>query len=316
MIAFFGMAIYHLSAKIIKRSAGRSSTAAAAYRAGVSILDERTGLTHDFTKKSQVDYCNILLNEHAPERLSDRQALWNHVESIEKRKDAQVAREIEIALPRELSNDKKIELVEQYALDNFVEKGMIADIALHNMNDKNPHAHIMLTTRVVNGEGFGQKNRNWNGKELLQKWRKNWADAVNVALERSGFSDIKISHRSLKDQKIDRKPTKHLGFALARLKKNIDQNKVSIESAIKKFGESIVDKLYPTKADADKAERDQVKQLKAELSAIERQLDQHNKQRLQITQRRVKQQLRAGKVLRQKTQKPRAFKSKNRPDHK
>ena len=141
------MAIYHCSIKIISRVGGRSAVASAAYRSGEKLYNDETGITHDFTRKGGVILCEIMLPPNAPERFSNREVLWNEVQQIEKRSDAQFAREIEVALPAEMSREEQIECVRSFIQDNFVSEGMIADWALHDKGDGNPHAHIMLTLR-------------------------------------------------------------------------------------------------------------------------------------------------------------------------
>ncbi len=212
------MAIYHFSAQIINRSKGRSSVAAAAYRAGQRFEDERTGLSHDYTKKSGIEHTEILAPDNSPEWVNDRAKLWNEVEIAEKRKDAQTAREINVALPRELKKEQQIECVRSFVKDNFVNKGMVADIAIHSNDIENPHAHIMLTMRDITPEGFGKKNREWNDKEQLEQWREKWAEYANKALERSGHTD-RIDHRSLEAQGIDREPQIHVGPHAAAMEK-------------------------------------------------------------------------------------------------
>lgn len=159
------MAIYHLSSQIIKRAKGRSAVAASAYRAGVKLLDERTGLTHDYSRKAGCNEAIILAPEHAPEWMLTRETLWNGVELKESRKDAQVAREIDIALPVELPPHKMKVLVKDYVKTQFVDSGMIADVAYHHLGGHNPHCHIMLTMRDIMGNGFGLKKPRleWQG---------------------------------------------------------------------------------------------------------------------------------------------------------
>ncbi|NJR31728.1 MAG: MobA/MobL family protein [Chamaesiphon sp. CSU_1_12] len=149
------MAIYHLSASIVKRSAGRSVAAAAAYRAGCKIEDLSTGITHDYTRKRGVDYSEIIAPVNGENWTTDRSQLWNRVEQSEKRKDAQLAREITIAIPVELDRASQIKLVREYVRSNYVDRGMIADINLHHLNGENPHAHILLSMRNLrtNPEG-------------------------------------------------------------------------------------------------------------------------------------------------------------------
>jgi hypothetical protein len=208
------VAIYHCSVKTIGRSAGRSATAAAAYRAGIEITDERTGEVHDYTRRGGVLHTEIMAPDHAPEWANDRAQLWNAVEKVERRKDAQLCREVLVALPAELDDAERLELVQGFAREQFVERGMVADIAWHEPDregdQRNHHAHILLTMRDIGADGFGQKNRDWNRRELLQEWREQWQEHANRALERAGRTE-RIDHRSLQAQGIDREATTHLG---------------------------------------------------------------------------------------------------------
>lgn len=170
------MAIYHLSVKIIGRSSGRSAVAAAAYRSGECITNEWDGVTHDFRKKNWVEFTEIMLPDHAPKNFKDRKTLWNAVEAAEKSKSAQLAREFEVALPKELPHERQVELVEQFVKQELVSKGMCVDIAIHNppkTNDRhqpidstgkvthnieemqflNPHAHMLCTMRPLGLDG-------------------------------------------------------------------------------------------------------------------------------------------------------------------
>ncbi len=200
------MAIYHASMKVIGRSSGRSAVASAAYRAGTRLTNERDGITHDYTRKGGVLHAEILGPENTPDWMFDREILWNSVERVERRKDAQLARELEIALPRELSAAARIELVRSYASEQFVLRGMIVDFAIHDGKasdgGEQPHAHIMLTMRELTGDGFGKKQREWNAKDLLKIWREKWAEYANTALEKGGF-DERIDHRTLEAQRAE-----------------------------------------------------------------------------------------------------------------
>ena len=172
------MATYHFSAKIIARSNGRSAVAAAAYRSRSILYDRRRSLTFDYTYRRDLVHSEILLPENAPHRFADRSTLWNEAEAMERRKDAQVAREIEIALPIGLSLEENVHLVRRFARKNFIDQGMIADINVHN-KENNPHAHILLTLRIITTEGFGEKLRQWNGNSILVRWRQEWAKIQN-----------------------------------------------------------------------------------------------------------------------------------------
>jgi MobA/MobL family len=204
------MAIYHFSVQIIGRSSGKSVVAAAAYRAGDILLDKRTGITHNYTRKQGVYETRILLPENAPLWMQDRSQLWNEVERCERQCNSQLAREINMAIPKELSHGQKRSLVFEYVESEFVSWGMIADVALHDLNSENPHAHLLLTQRSVTANGFGNKNREWNQKSVLQSHRSAWAIHANRALEKAGY-ESRIEHRSLKDQGLDRLPQLHLG---------------------------------------------------------------------------------------------------------
>lgn len=200
------MAIYHFDASMISRSKGRSATAAAAYRTAETIKDHRTGEVHDYTRKGGVLHTEIIAPDHAPAWVHDRSSLWNAVEDAERRKDAQVAREVRVALPSELSTEQNADLVRAFVQEQFVARGMIADVALHapgrEGDQRNHHAHIMLTTREVGPEGFGAKNRDWNAKDLLVDWRGSWAEHVNDTLERHDISE-RVDHRTLVAQRAD-----------------------------------------------------------------------------------------------------------------
>ena len=173
------MSIYHCSIKIIGRNGGRSAVSAAAYRAGEKLCSNETGIIHDYTHKGGVIMNEIILPDNAPDRLLDREVLWNEVQQVEKRIDAQFAREVEVALPCELTRDEQIECVRAFIKENFVSKGMIADWALHDKGDGNPHAHIMLTVREINekeGWQIKQKSvfangRDENGKAIYDPLR-------------------------------------------------------------------------------------------------------------------------------------------------
>jgi MobA/MobL family len=223
------MAIFSMRMQVIGRSAGRSATAAAAYRSGEQLTDERTGQVHDYTGKSDIYASEILKPENAPERLCDRATLWNEVEQVEKRKDAQLSREVMVALPVELSHEQKESLIREYVQAEFVSQGMIADIGYHDFDSHNPHAHIMLTMRDVDADGFGKKRRDWNKRAEIERHRRAWAESVNKALEQAGY-DERIDHRSLKAQGIDREPQIHLGAKVLEMEARGIQTRVGDES--------------------------------------------------------------------------------------
>jgi ATP-dependent exoDNAse (exonuclease V) alpha subunit len=208
------MAQYHFAATIVCRSKGQSAVAAAAYRAGACLDDERLGKTFDYTRRHGVLHTEIRTAANAPDWMRDRGTLWNAGEKAERRKDSQVARSLDIALPHELTLDQNVELVRGFVDDQYVRRGMIADFAIHAPARKgdirNIHVHILLTTRQIEGSGFGPKARDWNRKQELEGWREAWAEHANRILERGGFEE-RIDHRSLKDQGIDREATTHVG---------------------------------------------------------------------------------------------------------
>lgn len=238
------MVIYHCSIKIIKRSQGRSAVAAAAYRSGQKLTNEWDGITHDYTKKGGVVHWEILLPAHAPPQFSDRSELWNSVEKSEKIRKAQLAREIEIALPGEIDRHSQIRLVRKYVDDIFVSAGMCADFSIHDKGDGNPHAHIMLTLRPIleNGEwgakcrkeydldGRGQRiplpggefkshrvnTTDWNDPGKVEYWRAQWARYANAMLEFRNLPQ-RVDHRSYLRQGVQQIPTVHMGVAATQM---------------------------------------------------------------------------------------------------
>lgn len=249
------MPIYHCSIKNISRSSGRSAVACAAYRSGEELEDVETGITHDYRKKTGIAFAEIFLCKNAPERFQNREELWNEVEKIEKAADARLAREIEVAIPRELSLEEMKNLVAGYA-KMLTEEGMCVDAAIH-LKVGNPHAHLMCTTRKIKADGtwdqkekkvyaldeFGNKipvidqetreqkigargRRIWkrvtvaandlNAKENVEKWRKMWSEHCNAYLE----PEQQIDHRSYERQgKKDVIPTIHEGYAAREMEK-------------------------------------------------------------------------------------------------
>ncbi|MFA6117407.1 MAG: Ti-type conjugative transfer relaxase TraA [Sphingomonas sp.] len=214
------MAIYHFSAKVISRAAGSSAVASAAYRSASRLHDERLDRNHDFSNKAGVVHSEVMLPDGAPEHLSDREKLWNEVEAAEKRIDAQLAREIEFAIPREMSQEQGIELARDFVRGEFVDRGMIADLNVHwdvgADGMAKPHAHVMLTMREVGEDGFGKKNRDWNRTDLLEKWRERWSEHVNQRLAELDI-DARIDHRSLEAQGIKLEPQHKIGPAASRM---------------------------------------------------------------------------------------------------
>lgn len=212
------MAIYHLSVKPISRSAGRSATAAAAYRSGCEIVDQRTGEVHDYTRKGGVVSADLVLPSGAPEWATDRAALWNAAELAEKRKDACVAREYEVALPAELDADQRRELALEFARELAGTEGCAVDVCIHEPghggDTRNHHAHILRTTRKVEANGFGAKldteQAGRKRKDDIEAVRERWSVLTNEHLERAGHV-ARVDHRTLEAQGIEREPTSHLG---------------------------------------------------------------------------------------------------------
>ncbi|HAW2207539.1 TPA: MobQ family relaxase [Escherichia coli] len=191
------MAIFHLDFKIVKRSEGRSSVAKAAYHARTLITDERTGDTYDYSRRTDLYGHFILAPANAPEHIvKDSTALWNEVERVERQNNGQTSRYFDVAIPAELNNDNKKRLVLEYCQKNFVDKGMIADIAFHDLDSDNPHAHVMLTLKTIGPDGFGKKERSWNDRKMSIFWRESWASMANSYLAAAGSSE-RIDHRSL-----------------------------------------------------------------------------------------------------------------------
>lgn len=208
------MAIYHLTAKIIGRKAGQSSVACAAYRAGEELADTRTGETFRFARSERVAHTQIIAPGDAPTWALDRADLWNQVEARERRKDAQLAREFEVALPRELTLDQQRELVRGWIEAEITPAGAVADLAIHHDKaNQNPHAHILTTMRAVSADGWGaQKLRQWEDRSALAQWRASWAEHTNAALERAGVAD-RVDHRSHADRGLEEEPTQKEGAA-------------------------------------------------------------------------------------------------------
>ena len=251
------MAIFHCNIQIIGRSSGKTATAAAAYRSGTKIVDDEFGKTHDYTRKGGVAFSEILLCANAPSKYSDRQILWNEVQKIEKQKNAQLCREIEVALPIEFSRNEQIEVVREYIKKNFTDKGMIADWSLHDKSDGNPHAHILLTMRPLktNGEwGAKRKDRyalDENGNKIpiidvltnkqkigaggRKMWERisvpttDWNDQTKAEEWRKSWADIcnehlkgqaHIDHRSYARQGKKQLPTIHEGYVARKIAKS------------------------------------------------------------------------------------------------
>ncbi|MCS0504327.1 Ti-type conjugative transfer relaxase TraA [Ancylobacter mangrovi] len=214
------MAIYHFHVKVIGRKAGSSAVASAAYRSASRLRDARIDRVQDFSAKRGVVHSEVLLPDGAPEAWSDRERLWNDVEAFELRKDAQLAREVEFALPREMSQAQGIALARDFVQAEFVDLGMVADLNVHwDMGEDGmakPHAHVMLTMRSVDEEGFGSKVREWNANEMVARWRERWAALANERLAELDI-DARIDHRSFEAQGIALEPQSQIGAPAQRI---------------------------------------------------------------------------------------------------
>ncbi|MDE7549072.1 MobQ family relaxase [Acetobacter fabarum] len=219
------MAIYHLSVKSISRSAGRSVVAAAAYRAGQELTDERQGLTHDYTRKQGVEDTFIVAPDGA-DWAQDRNALWNAAEAAEKRKDAKTGREYELALPAELDASARKELARDFARELVKRYGVVADVAIHEPgregDNRNHHAHILTTTRTAGEEGLGAKTRVLDvastASAEIEHMRGVWARQVNMALERHQVEQ-RVDHRSFERQGKEQEPTRHMGVSATAMER-------------------------------------------------------------------------------------------------
>ena len=234
------MDFFHCPIKIISRNKGRSAVAASAYISATRQENTWDGTTHDYTRKRHVVYTEVMLPEHAPPEYADRNVLWNSVEWSETKRDAQLARTVELALPAELTHEQNIALIRKFVQKTFVDKGMCADVAFHDKGDGNPHVHIMLTMRALQEDGrwapksrlvynldangnripARQKGRwkthkentvDWDDRGNAEIWRAAAADAINDALREAGFTQGFVDHRSYARQDKERIPMIHEG---------------------------------------------------------------------------------------------------------
>ena len=239
--------LYHFHVTQVRRSAGSSVIASAAYRAGEKLYSERYGETRDYTRKAGVIFTEIVLPDNAPSEYKDRVTLWNAVEKAESGKKAQLAYSFDIALQNELTMEENIALARRFVREQFVAKGMIADLAVHSPEKEggiqNPHFHVLCPIRPLNPDGtWGNKQRrvykldengerifkngkpvfdavpttDWGKRETLEMWRAAWADMVNAKLSEKGI-DGHIDHRSYKRQGVEKVPTVHEGPAVKEM---------------------------------------------------------------------------------------------------
>lgn len=232
------MAIYHLHAKIFARGQGHSVVQKSAYRSGTRLKDHYYNEIHDYSKRKGIE-SEIIAPVNSPTWVFDREKLWNKVELFEKRYDSQLAREIEFSLPKELEKDVHKDMVREFVKENFVSRGMIADIGFHHNDSNNPHTHIMLTLRKIKSDSFGEKQREWNKSNLLIEWRKNWSEKANKYLADYNI-DEKIDHRSYKDRGIDKIAKVNIGYkAHALEKKGIRTEPGDINREIDKYNKLV-----------------------------------------------------------------------------
>jgi len=209
------MAIFHMQVKICSRAKGNSVVALAAYNARERIVEEKTGEVFNYSKKNDLVHSAIILPENAPKRFSDRATLFNELDKKETRKDAQLSRYFIIALPNSLDDQQNINLVESWINQQLTKRGVIADYAIHN-DKNNKHVHINTTMRELTPDGFGNKNRELNNKNLVEIWRRSWSLTANKHLKMNGKKES-ISHLSFIKQK---------ELAIERAKKFIENNEI------------------------------------------------------------------------------------------
>lgn len=265
------MAIYHFSGQIMSRISKhtgqpRSPLASAAYRSGEKLVDDIDNKVF-FYKREVAPVTHILAPSHAPEFVYDRERLWNEVNKVEKNYNAQFAREFNVALPVELSHEEQEKLTLDFCQEAFVDRGMVADIAIHRDDIDNPHFHVMLTIRPFNDDGtwgvkarreykydkngnhifdkYGKKafvkvnTTDWNDKEVFNSWRKLWADKTNFYLKKNGINQT-ISHLSNEDRGIEHMPTIHEGYVARKMEKNgQNSDRVSYNKDVKKYNQTV-----------------------------------------------------------------------------
>ncbi|WP_054207078.1 Ti-type conjugative transfer relaxase TraA [Bosea vaviloviae] len=240
------MAIYHLSMKPISRGSGRSAVAAAAYRAGERLTNERDGVTHDFTRRGGVEHSEIVLPGGSDaEWAKDRATLWNAAEAAEGRKDARVAREFEIALPHELNAEERLEATRTFAQGLADRYGTAVDVAIHSPHGetdvRNHHAHLLMTVRAVGSEGFLDKTsiereNKWllsqglpTSSMQMREIRQSWEQVANERLAAAGL-DVRIDHRSHQERGLEIEPTEHMGvFATQTERRGVEVSRTRLD---------------------------------------------------------------------------------------
>ena len=264
------MAIMHLSFQNISSGSGRSAIASASYRSGEKLFSEKEDRNYFYSRNIKPETF-ILVPNNAPEWARDRERLWNEVESVENKANSRYAKEFNVALPIELSDDEQRELLTKYVQENFVESGMVADVAIHRDHKGNPHAHVMLTNRPFNPDGtWGVKSKkeyildengnkmytgtsrypksrkvlttDWDKKEKINEWRANWAKSVNRVLEEKNLPD-RISEKTLEEQGIKEEPTKHEGRSRYADERRKNNEQIRRRREARKDGQLLDDKI-------------------------------------------------------------------------
>jgi hypothetical protein len=219
------MAIYHFTAKCVSRGKGQNAVASAAYRSAQVLTDDATGDVKRYSaRKARVVFTGIFGPSEAPEWARDRERLWNEVERVENRRNSTLAREYEAALPAELSDVQRLWLIQDFVRAVFVRNQLMVDVAIHDpdrgADARNVHVHFLFPERRIDANGFAaKKDRGLQKRELLYTVRKRWADLVNAHLTRHGYANVRVDHRCLKAQGVDRKPTIHLGHAATQIER-------------------------------------------------------------------------------------------------
>ncbi|WP_236804689.1 MobA/MobL family protein [Bacillus cereus] len=221
---------FHMRTRIHKRSNGAKAVSKAAYRSGEKLFDEKYDRIRNYENKGKKDgiESEMFLPSHVSEQYKDRNVLYNEIERTEKRKDAQLNREIEFSLYTEFTPSENKELVKKFA-KFFTEKGMIADACLHKLEGDNPHCHLTLTMREIENDGVTfnkKKNRDWNSKEMNEQYRNLWEELVNEMYKKKGL-DLFVSRKNYEERGIDKIPTKHLPWdkESTRYKEVVIENK-------------------------------------------------------------------------------------------
>lgn len=235
------MAIYHFSVKAISRADGRSVVACAAYRSGEKLDCEFYGKVQDYTRKTGVEFTNIYAPDNTKEKLLDRQNLWNAVEKVERKKNALLAREFEIAFPNELNAEQRKKMLDELCQNLVKKHGVIVDAAIHaphadgGSDERNYHAHIMFTTRAIDsqtGDFSAKKYRDFSrdsGTKTVCHWRESFADLTNKHLEKAGY-DVRVDHRSYRDQGIELEATRHEGYEVTQLRRRGIETEISVSN--------------------------------------------------------------------------------------